>query len=166
MVLAPGGGIVFISSKALGKDYLTTMSKRRHSIVRKASSSRTAKAFSLFARLSAIGVVLFNVFVWALVSLPTESQAAASVSNMDLPGISVSDICVGGMQESGKGPEKSVCPQCFPLSNAGHGILLPGEIALPQLAAQSQRLAPQEPGFAPDSRPALPWQARGPPASI
>lgn len=142
------------------------MSKRRHSIIGGASSARTAKAFSLFARLSAIGVVLFNVFVWALVSLPTESQAATSLSTLDLPGISVSDLCVGGHHDDGKGPEKSVCPQCYPLSNAGHGILLPGEIVLPQLAAQSQRLAPQEPGLAPDSRPARPWQARGPPTSI
>jgi len=142
------------------------MRKRRHSIVRKASSVRTAKAFSLFARLSAIGVVLFNVFVWALVSLPTESQAAASISTLDLPGISASDLCVGGHQGDGKGPEKSVCPQCFPLNNAGHGILLPGEIVLPQAAVQSQRLAPQEPGLAPDSHPALPWRARGPPISV
>jgi hypothetical protein len=142
------------------------MRKRRHSIDRKASSARTVKAFSLFARLSAIGVVLFNVFVWALVSLPTESQASPSIASLDLPGISASDLCVGGHHEDGKGPEKSVCPQCFPLSNASHGILLPGEIVLPQLAAQSQRLAPQEPGPSPDSRPALPWQARGPPTSV
>ena len=151
---------------ALGKDCVTTMSKRRHSIVRGARSGRTLGAFSLFARLSAIGVVLFNVFVWALVSLPTESQASPALATLDLPGISASDLCVGGHHDDGKGPEKSVCPQCFPLSNAGHGILLPGEIVLPQLVALSQRLAPQEPGQAAKSNPALPWQARGPPASL
>jgi len=127
--------------------------------------------WALLGRLSCVSIVLFNVFVWALLSLPMASQAAApevgqSIAALDLPGISAADICVGGMHEPGGAPEKSVCPQCFPLSNAAHAVLLPGEIALPPLSVQGQRLAFEHPVQAPRSRTTLHWQARAPPASV
>lgn len=140
-------------------------------------TQRTAKAVPLtmlLGRLSAVGLVLFNVFVWALFGLPTEADAAAvqsvfeasaTISALEAAGVSAKDICAAaGMQLPGKGGAH-VCPHCCTLNAATHAILLPGELALPSLDRQGQRLSPWEPGEAPASKTPRPWLARGPPLS-
>jgi|GEM_PF-2258001 len=162
-------------SSGHGKGIPQIVNTGRHFSKRKTAVAKAASLPLLLGRLSAVSLVLFNVFAWALFGLPTEAEASAAqsfrdasatISALDLPGITADDICIAGMHMPGKSSSGAhVCPHCCPVGSGAHALLLPGEVSVPVLAESSSVLALSEPGTAPTSRPPRPWLARGPPSS-